>query len=94
MLSLVTLPWYIPVRKGALTTKLVALRDTRKIDLEELLKVHQIRRGRVKFIKEGDFNSKYFSQGGNQEKKKEVYQVFGIWRKGVGIVGQQAWYIK
>lgn len=65
MLSLVTLPWYIPVRKGALTTKLVALRDTRKIDLEELLKVHQIRRGRVKFIKEGDFNSKYFSQGGN-----------------------------
>ena len=65
MLSLVTLPWYIPVRKGALTTKLVALSDTRKIDLEELLKVHQIRRGRVKFIKEGDFNSKYFSQGGN-----------------------------
>ena len=65
MLSLVMLPWYIPVRKGALTTKLVALRDTRKIDLEELLKVHQIRRGRVKFIKEGDFNSKYFSQWGN-----------------------------
>lgn len=60
--------------EGTLTSELSTLRHAKKIELEELLlreKMLWRQKARIKWVKEGDYNSKYFNRVATRKRKKK-----------------------
>ena len=63
---------------GGLTSELLVQRALRKGELEELIlreKIHWRQKARVKWVKEGDYNSKFFHKVVNDRRNKKYIKV-------------------